>query len=122
MFDVTTQECVLDHDTGECKRVPKDVAVTPGCPEFGGVVQIRPNDNAAGAECFVVEMLAGREGNPCAVKVDEAVFSTISSQVSALATPTMTTTPSPISSAGVGPARTVQTALAAACLLCGLAL
>jgi hypothetical protein len=120
MFDATNQDCVPDYGIGECEVVPKDVAATSECPEFGAVVEIRPN--ATSAECPVVEKLLSREGNPCAVELDEAMISTISSQVSSLAAPTTTATSSSLSSAGFGPARTVQTALAAACLLCGLAL
>ena len=106
----------------------------PECPEFGGLVQIGPRPNAEKPACPGLEILETRQGNPCAVKVDEAAASSISSRVSSSVSssiskyqptraPTNTATvPSSTSKAGVGPARTVQTALAAACVLCGLAL
>lgn len=104
----------------------------PECPEFGARVQIGPAWNATRPECPMLELLETRQGNPCAVKVDQAAVSSISSRVSSSVSssvskyhPTATTTrvvASSTSKAGVGPARTVQTALAAACVLCGLAL
>ncbi|KAK4151007.1 hypothetical protein C8A00DRAFT_36353 [Chaetomidium leptoderma] len=96
----------------------------PECPALGAVVEIRPN--ATMPECPRVELLEGREGNPCAVKVDQAVTSSISSRATSMASATLTTSttssPSSSSTAGVGPARTVQTALAAACIIGSLAL
>ncbi|KAK3290976.1 uncharacterized protein B0H64DRAFT_411070 [Chaetomium fimeti] len=104
----------------------------PECPEFGGHVQIGPPPNATKPSCPGFEILESREGSPCAVKVDQGVASSISSRVSSSVassmskyhpTPTATdVVESSTSEAGVGPARTVQTALAAACVLCGLAL
>ncbi|KAK3309280.1 uncharacterized protein B0T15DRAFT_136040 [Chaetomium strumarium] len=102
----------------------------PECPEFGALVQIGPPPNATKPACPGFEILESRQGNPCAVKVDQPAASSISSRVSSSVSsymskyhPTPTTTAaveSSTSKAGVGPARTVQTALAAACVLCGL--
>ena len=98
-----------------------DALVTAECPQLGSVVEIAPN--ATTPECPAVQKRLEREGNPCGAQPDEAAVSSIMSQVSSMAAPTSTTAePSSTSSGGVGPARTVQTALAAACLLCGLAL
>ncbi|KAK4148978.1 hypothetical protein C8A00DRAFT_38430 [Chaetomidium leptoderma] len=104
----------------------------PVCPEFGGLVQIGPPPNATKPACPGFEILDSRQGSPCAVKIDQAAASSISSRVSSSVSssmskhhPTPTTTDaveSSTSNAGVGPARTVQTALAAACVLYGLAL
>ncbi|EAQ91965.1 predicted protein [Chaetomium globosum CBS 148.51] len=104
----------------------------PECPEFGGLVQIGPPPNATKPACPGFEILEGREGNPCAVTIDQPAASSIWSRVSTSVAssmsryhPTPTTTAaveSSTSSGGVGPARTMQTALAAACVLCGLAL
>lgn len=104
----------------------------PECPEFGALVQIGPAPNATKPACPGFEILESRNGSPCAVKVDDAVASSISSRVSSSAAssmskyhPTPTTTAAvetTTSEGGVGPARVVQTALAAACVLCGLAL
>jgi hypothetical protein len=104
----------------------------PECPEFGALVQIGPPPNATKPTCPGFEILESREGSPCGVKIDEAAASNISSRVSSSVAssmskyqPTPTTTAaieSSTSEAGVGPARVVQTALAAACVLCGLAL
>jgi hypothetical protein len=104
----------------------------PECPEFGALVQVGPPPNATKPACPGFEILESREGSPCAVKVDEVAASGISSRVSSSvaswsskyrSTPTTTAAiESSTSEAGVGPARVVQTALAAACVLCGLAL
>jgi hypothetical protein len=104
----------------------------PECPEFGGLVQIGPPPNATKPACPGFEILESRHGNPCAVKVDQPAASSISSRVSSSVSssmskyhPTATTTAAvetSTSKAGVGPARAVQTALAAVCVLCGLAL
>lgn len=98
-----------------------DARVTTECPELGTVLEITPN--ATSPQCPVVHKRLEREGNPCGARPDEVAVSSIMSHVSSLAAPTPTTDWwLSTSSAGVGPARTVQTALAAACLLGGLAL
>ncbi|KAK3934653.1 hypothetical protein QBC46DRAFT_368068 [Diplogelasinospora grovesii] len=95
----------------------------PECPAFGGLVQIGPSLNATNPACANIEMLESRLGNPCAVKVDQAAASSISSRVSSSVSSSITkVTSSTSKAAGAGPARPVQTALAAACVLCGLAL
>ncbi|KAK4121635.1 hypothetical protein N657DRAFT_665405 [Parathielavia appendiculata] len=89
----------------------------PECPEVGGLVQIRRPPNATNSACPPTsEILGSRQGRPCAIKVDEAAASSISSPVSS------SVSSSTSDKAGVGPARTVQTALAVACEVCGLAL
>jgi hypothetical protein len=108
-------------ENGRWKGPIHDALVTTECPQLGSVVEIAPN--ATTPECPAVQKRLEREGNPCGAQPDEAAVSSIMSQVSSMAAPTSTTAaPSSTSSGGVGPARTVQTALAAACLLCGLAL
>ncbi|KAK4040089.1 hypothetical protein C8A01DRAFT_35869 [Parachaetomium inaequale] len=98
-----------------------DVDDIPECPQFAALVE--SGQNATNPECPTQKQLEGVQGNPCAVKVDQAAITSILSQASSLLAPTSTATSSTsTSSAGVGPARTVQTALAAACVLCGLAL
>jgi hypothetical protein len=95
----------------------------PECPEFSALIQAK--HNATDPECSLMREVEGAQGNPCAVKIDPAAASSIISEASRLAAPTSTSTieaSTSTSSAGVGPARTVQTALAAACVLCGLAL
>lgn len=104
----------------------------PECPEFGGHIQIGPAPNATKPACPGFEILETMEGSPCAVKVDRPAASSILSLVSSSVSSSMSkhhptpTAAAPVesstSSAGVGPPRTVQTALAAACVLCGLAL
>jgi hypothetical protein len=118
-----------DDWQGEIHDVQEGI---PECPEFGALVQVGPPPNATKPACPGFEILESREGSPCAVKVDEVAASGISSRVSSSVAssvsryrPTPTTTvaiESSTSEAGVGPARVVQTALAAACVLCGLAL
>jgi hypothetical protein len=104
----------------------------PECPEFGAHVQIGPPPNATKPFFPGFEILESRQGNPCAVKVDQAAASSISSRFSSSVSshsvsryPTPTTTAAVASStskAGVGLAWPAQTALAAACVLCGMAL
>jgi hypothetical protein len=104
----------------------------PECPEFGGLVQIGPPPNATKPACPGFEILESSEGSPCSVTVDQPAASSILSRMSSSVSSSMSkyhptpTAAAPAeswtSSAGVGPARTVQTALAAACVLCGLAL
>jgi hypothetical protein len=118
-----------DDWQGEIHDVQEGI---PECPEFGALVQIGPPPNLMKPACPRLEILESREGSPCAAKVDEVAASAISSRVSSSVAssvsryrPTPTTTvaiESSTSEAGVGPARVVQTALAAACVLCGLAL
>jgi hypothetical protein len=100
-----------------------DALVTPDqCPTLGSVVEIATVPGG----CPVVQKRLERPGNPCGARPDAAAVSSIMSQVSSMAAPTPTPTtapPSSTSSAGVGPACAVQTALAAAaCFLGGLAL
>lgn len=98
--------------------VAPDVMDVPECPMLGSVVEIRPN--ATEPSCpSVVDEDTGREGTPCAVKVDKAVKSSIASQAASLATPppTPTPTPTPTKNAARGVSPPVQTALAAACVL-----
>jgi hypothetical protein len=137
MFNVQTVRGKEDGSgwQGAIRDVQKEPM--PECPEFGAHVQIGPALNASKPECPAFELLEGnRQGNPCAVKVDQAAASSISSRVSSSVSsyvskyfPPATATPPVVASStskgGVGPAGTVQavqTALAAACVLCGLAL
>lgn len=107
-------------ENGRWKGPVNDVVVTSKCPALGTVLEITPN--ATTPQCPVVNKRLDLEGDPCAAQPDEAAVASIMSHASSLAAPTPTTTLSSTSSAGAGPARTVQTALAAACLFCGLAM
>ncbi len=119
-----------NEGSGQQGKVHDVQETFPECPEFGGIVQIGPL-NATKPECPALDLLETPQGNPCAVTVDQAAASSISRRVTSSAlnylsvyhpATTTTTVSSSKSKAGVGPARTVQTALAAACVLCGLAL
>lgn len=105
------------EDAGKGK-VP-DILQVPECPVLGSVVAIRPNITTPTCP-LVMDGDSGRQGNPCAVKVDKTVARSISSHVSSLATAPPTTTRNytlgPPSTGGVGIAHPLQTALAAACL------
>ena len=128
MFSIQTAG--RNGESGRQSKVHDVQEAIPECPEFGGLVQVGPSLNATEPECPALELLEARQGNPCAIKVDQAAASSISSRVSRSVSsyvsmnhlaPTATAS-SLTSKAGVGPVRTVQTALAAACVLCGLAL
>ena len=117
MFNVVTEAEAITYEPGEVHKV-MDV---PPCPEFAALIAIR-NDTTE-SQCPLGEVDQDTEGNPCYAEASRDTYSSILSQASSLAAPTSTTaSATSTSSAGVGPARTVQTALAAACLLGGLAL
>lgn len=116
----------------------------PQCPETVAVFEIGGSANATETECAVE--IAGinpnttipegtSRGNPCAVQIDNAMASSLSSRVASAtsawaATSTTKTTmtrtravPTSTSRGAAGVALPMQTAVAAAaCLLCGLAL
>ncbi|KAK3301072.1 uncharacterized protein B0H64DRAFT_471050 [Chaetomium fimeti] len=117
MFDIATEQEAITYEPGELHMV-MDV---PACPEFA--VAIEYGIDATESQCLFGKVVENTEGNPCLRELNRNVYSSILSHASSLAAPTSTTSAtSTSSSAGVGPARTVQTALAAACLLGGLAL
>ncbi|KAK4125415.1 hypothetical protein N657DRAFT_688192 [Parathielavia appendiculata] len=101
----------------------------PECPELGGLYQATFNETATDCQLGVVAV-EGIQGNPCAAQVDSIVAHSISSRVASsisawTAPPTTTRTgsaPTSTSRGGAGVAQPVQTAMAAACILCGLAL
>ena len=107
------------EDAGKGKT--PDILQVPECPALGAVADITPSATTSPASCPTVVGDTGRKGNPCAVKVDKAMASSISSQVSVLAKPTPTPTPTWVattwSTAAAEAACPVQTALAAACFL-----
>lgn len=111
----------------------------PECPQLLSFVDILPNitspdTGAMDKDCpvyFDGYERKSERANPCAVKVDQQILSAVSNEVSRLATPTTTTTDGVATSTSTGAAglatawglvRPMQTALAAACVLCGLAL
>jgi len=104
-----------------------DIMQATECPAFAGSVQIRPN--ATMPDCPIIDdkekipVVEGM-GNPCAVKVDKALLSSISSEASRLAIPPATSSEVTTSTStdGARVLRPIQTVLAAACVLCGLAL
>ncbi len=112
---------------GEIHDVLGDV---PACPALGGVVQVGPGRKNATCTGTAVELLAPAAtvtGRTCAVTVGPAVVSSFASAASSLAAESWASlhpakTATSTSSAGVGPPRAVQTALAAACVLGGLVL
>jgi hypothetical protein len=123
MFNIATEAEAITYEPGEVHRV-MDV---PRCPAFGAVVDVQ--NNATESQCPIRGMAQDAEGEPCnrLAGVNRNLYSSILSRASQLAAPTSTGTSTITSTtstggAGAGPARTVQTALAAACLLGGLAL
>ncbi|KAK4210271.1 hypothetical protein QBC37DRAFT_36523 [Rhypophila decipiens] len=109
----------------------------PECPAYGSLVDILPNTTAPDTCPVYFEGHSERSpatearknrANPCALKVDKPILSAISSAVERLATPTTTSeevsTSTSTGAAGLVTAwaNPMQTALAAACVLCGLAL
>ncbi|KAK4097025.1 hypothetical protein N658DRAFT_510758 [Parathielavia hyrcaniae] len=106
----------------------------PECPELSGLYHATVNHTAADCQLGIVAVEpadAAQEGNPCAAQVDDTVASSISSRVASstsawTAPPTTASAPADrtsTSSGGAGAvAHPVQTVMAAACLLCGLAL
>lgn len=102
-----------------------DIMQAPECPAFSGSVQILPNPTMP--DCPIIERWSEPvegKGNPCAVKVDKALLSSVSSEASRLAIPPATSSEvmTSTSTDGGRALRPMQTALAAACVLCGLAL
>ncbi len=111
----------------------------PQCPETSGLYHVHGTSNATETECPVDITVINpgttipegtNEGNPCAVQIDNAMASSISSRVASVtsawtahSTTTTRSVPTSTSRGGAGPALPVQTAIAAAaCLLCGLTL
>ncbi|KAH6650059.1 hypothetical protein F5144DRAFT_32737 [Chaetomium tenue] len=117
MFNIATEEEIITYEPGEIHRV-MDV---PECPELEAIIEVR--DNTTESQCPLGQVAEPAENHPCYARAARDTYSSILSHASSLAAPTSTTTSATsTSSAGVRPARTVQTALAAACLLGGLAL
>lgn len=117
MFNIAVKAEAITYEPGEVHRV-MDI---PPCPEFAALIGIR--NETTESQYPLGEVDQDTKGNPCYAEGSRDTYSSILSQASSLAAPTSTTTSATsTSSAGVGPARTVQTALAAACLLGGLAL
>jgi hypothetical protein len=127
VFDVLTEseEKERHNVTISAVAIPQG----PECPELNGFYQATFNETATECQLGIVAVEPKMiQSNPCAAQVDSAIASSISSRVasstSAWTAPTTTTAPpaTSTSSGGVGVAHPVQTAMAAACLLCGLAL
>jgi len=100
------------------KGKPADIMQVPECPDFSRSVEIRPNGTVSACP----RMVDLGTKNPCAVKVDKAAASSIVSRVSVLAAPTPTSTRVTSTPNAAATRYPLQTALAAACLLCGLVL
>jgi len=128
----------VELDPGDA---PDEVAIplAPHCPESNGIYHVHASPNVTETACPVEVTTVipttpvpevTNQGNPCNVKIDGAVASSISSRVASITSEwihgTAVTTEAvatSTSSGGVGVARPVQTAVAAAAgLLCGLAL
>ncbi len=127
MFDVMTEETARSDQVQE---TDVDILQAPECPQFGRVVQV--SYNASARPCPLGFQVGNGQGNPCAIQFNGAIASSVSSRVAsmsssmaalpALATPSTTTAfPTSTSKGGVAAARTMQTGLAAACVLGGLA-
>ncbi len=118
MFDVRTEA-----EGDKSPAVAVDILQAPACPQFDQVAQI--TYDATATACQLDPQTGSPKGNPCAVKVDGAVATSIANHVasmsSSLVAASATVAATSTSTGGVGAARTVQTALAAACVLCGLA-
>jgi hypothetical protein len=97
--------------------------VTGNCAQLGTSAMIDANDSDI---CSMSQFMVGESGNPCAIKPDEAMVSSISSAVESLsssqswATAASTTTYSPsTSNAAVATGVPIQPAFAAALVLGG---
>ena len=115
MFDVQTKD-----EAANSAAIAVDISQGPKCPQFGQIAQI--SYDATATSCQLGPQTGSPQGNPCAVKVEGAIASSISSRVAGLAAPSTSPTAVPTStSGGMGAARAVPTALAAAaCILGGL--
>jgi hypothetical protein len=134
MFDVrmTDNEDYFPRYTSPGTAV--DILQATGCPQFNQIAQVTSNPTATATSLCPVGLqtapASNVQGNPCAVTIDKAVASHISSHVARLSSSLVATASTTaaaalpttrMSSAGVGgAARPLQTALAAACVLCGL--
>ncbi|KAK3897769.1 hypothetical protein C8A05DRAFT_38648 [Staphylotrichum tortipilum] len=157
MFDMwmegSAEETVGPDERYTKWGVPADLMAATGCPQVAAVAKVTTRGvgvagatattgagtatttttTTGAASCGVVASDVGvARGNPCAVTVDRAMMSSVSSAVASLsasmvaaaveaataraAGPTTRT-----SRGGAGGVRPVQAALAAACVLCGLA-
>lgn len=122
LFDVKSDVYLIYYDLEDADYL-RNVTNIPECPEFATLLEIGKNTTNPG--CSAIQEVQGAQGNPCAVKIDRPTVTSILSEASRQAEPTSTietTASTSTSTAGVGPARTIQTALAAACVLSGLAL
>ncbi|CAN9082195.1 unnamed protein product [Alternaria alternata] len=108
----------------QCAPNPNTLGnVTDNCAQLGTFARVHASDSDV---CSLDQLQLGDNGDPCAIKPDEAMVSSISSVVESLsasqslATAAPTTTESPASSnAAVATGASVQPALAAALVLGG---
>jgi hypothetical protein len=128
LFDVQTDDEaeVYASENRINPAMPADIPLALACPQVDRVLQFAYNATATSAGRLNLQT-SQAQADPCVVKVDQAVASSISSSVasmvSSMQAASMSTTtahPTSTSSGGVGVVRPVQTALAAACVLCGL--
>jgi hypothetical protein len=107
--------------------IPADIPLAPKCPIFNNVAQITLNPTATSCEPRTRVPAATAQGNPCAVTINEAVATSLSSRVASLSarvyatSTTVAVIPTSRSRGGADAARTLPTALAAAGVFCGLA-
>ncbi|OAQ59655.1 hypothetical protein VFPPC_03864 [Pochonia chlamydosporia 170] len=113
------------------KGIEPDILQVPEYPALGQPINITPSTTATSCPTLTYtgprrEEEVGRQGDPCAVKVDKSVASSISSHAASLATarlpPTRTLLDSTANNGAWLAVRPVQTALAAACFVAGLLL
>ena len=103
--------------------IPADIPLAPECPQLDQVAQVTPTPTAT--RCPLSLPTPAVQGNPCAVTIDTAVASSLSSRLASLssrqyATSTTKAVPTSTSKGGAGVGRTLPTALAAAGVLYGL--
>ncbi|KAL2163294.1 hypothetical protein VTH06DRAFT_5351 [Thermothelomyces fergusii] len=103
----------------------RDTTDIPECPTFQSLLEIEKNATHPGG-CPILRAVEGGQGNPCAVKIERPTVTSILAEATRLAELAAPSSEPPLptssTSTAAGPARAIPTALAAACVLCGLAL
>lgn len=130
MFNIKGKEKYSNHNDNISEYYAQpdfDILQVPECPALGGVYEI--TQSTAPSACPTITTYdddTSPHGNPCAIKVDKAMASSISSHAASLIVPTPTPMPwwqREQSSSGVaGVVRPTQPALAVACLVGGMIL
>lgn len=77
MFSVETEWDVRNSENGTSIGKEADLFDLPECPQLGSLVDLRPNTTEPDCPLVLDAKEGGDEGNPCAVKIDEAFASDI---------------------------------------------